>query len=467
LNEQQLIVIGAGPKAMALAAKNHVLARLGVRVPHLHIIERRRVGAHWTGESGYTNGLLKLSTSPEKDIGFPYKSSAWASEEMNHRVDDQMIRFSWQSFLIATGAFSDWIDRGRPAPEHRRWAEYLQWVAEQAVDHVSIHCGEARSLSVEDDRFRIVYRGAEGHDRSLVGDGLVVTGPGQPQGLPSSGAEDRVITADGFWSDLPRFRALDAGRIAIIGSGESAAAVAMELTESGHPELRIDIISPSGTTFSRGESFRENRAYSDPRTVHWQDLSERERRRFIHRTDRGVFSQAAQLVLDQSTNVDVRPGRLAGVRRMEDGRIELDLRGERRQESYVCDFAVLAMGTDHLAVLRGMLTERSLEEILRRTGLPELSDRVVEPLIGQHFELGSLRPRLHLPMLSRVAQGPGFANLSCLGRLSDWILSAYVVQAEQRTSAQRKRDSHVGDGQARSEGGAPRLPRALRPHDLG
>lgn len=27
-----------------------------------------------------------------------------------------MTRYSWQSYLIATASFAEWIDRGRPAP---------------------------------------------------------------------------------------------------------------------------------------------------------------------------------------------------------------------------------------------------------------------------------------------------------------------------------------------------------------
>ena len=37
-----------------------------------------------------------------------------------------------------------------------------------------------------------------------------------------------------------------------------------------------------------------------------------------------------------------------------------------------------------------------------------------------------MTPKLHLPMLAGLEQGPGFANLSCLGRVSDQILQSYV-----------------------------------------
>src|SRR3546814_2634344 len=37
-------------------------------------------------------------------------------------------RFSWSSFLVATGGFAEWVDRGRDHPSHRLWADYLAWV---------------------------------------------------------------------------------------------------------------------------------------------------------------------------------------------------------------------------------------------------------------------------------------------------------------------------------------------------
>src|SRR3954470_23858321 len=91
---KKLIIVGAGPKAMAIAAKNQVLAEMGFSVPDIHIIERREVGANWTGNAGFTNGKLALGTSPEKDVGFPYQSVNWG-EGLNEKIDRRMKDFSW------------------------------------------------------------------------------------------------------------------------------------------------------------------------------------------------------------------------------------------------------------------------------------------------------------------------------------------------------------------------------------
>jgi mycobactin lysine-N-oxygenase len=51
--------------------------------------------------------------------------------------------------------------------------------------------------------------------------------------------------------------------------------------------------------------------------------------------------------------------------------------------------------------------------------------RVVDRSIAEDLSLNGFTPKLHLPMLAAIAQGPGFPNLSCLGLLADRILAAY------------------------------------------
>jgi mycobactin lysine-N-oxygenase len=405
---KRLIILGAGPKAIATAAKAHVLRELGFETPEVHIVERRRVGAHWMGDSGFTNGRLRLSTAPEKDLGFPYRSSCWGHVSIDRRVDESMMRFSWQAYLTNVELYAEWIDRGRPAPEHRQWAAYLQWAAAQLDRSTHIHYGEAQQASLRDGRWSLQLEEANGMRRILHGDGLMLTGPGTAKQVTVGAPGDpRVLTVDQFWRDPARFRALARARIAVVGAGETAAAVVMEL--ASNPSLHIDIVSPNGMTFSRGESYRENRVFSDPAAGRWSGLSESDRQAFIHRTDQGVFSLAAQRGV---------------VARSHD--LELELSYEDHHVAHRCDFAVLAMGHDHCRMLRDMLDEPSLERVLEQTGLSALTDHEAERRIDGYLRLEGLSPDLHLPMLARLSQGPGFANLSSLGRLSDVVLRPYV-----------------------------------------
>ena len=106
-----LAVLGAGVKAVAVAAKAHVLSEMGVEAPDVVAIERTGVGANWQASGGWTDGAQRLGTSPEKDVGFPYRSSL--VPRRNAELDERMTRHSWQSYLIATSRVRA-VDRPRP-----------------------------------------------------------------------------------------------------------------------------------------------------------------------------------------------------------------------------------------------------------------------------------------------------------------------------------------------------------------
>lgn len=411
---------------MAIAAKNAVLAELGFRVPEIHVIERKEIGANWTGNSGFTNGRLALGTSPEKDVGFPYASNTWG-EGMDARVNRRMKDFSWASYLVDRGEYSDWVDKNRPAPEHREWASYLQWVYARVGERVFCHGGEVSGLSLVDNRWNVQFRTRAGEVKEVVGDGLVVTGPGKIKLEDSLPVHDRLLTVESFWKQYRMFQDAADKRVAIVGSGENAAAIALALTQTGHETLQIEVLSPNGMTFSRGESFRENRVYSNADVGHWNQLTVADRKQFIYRTDRGVFSQHAQRALDHADNVNVVPGRMAGVVARSNGKLGLVREYDRKRLESDYDFIVVATGADQLAFLRGLLDAKSERELCSRVGIEGLEQERIEGNIDESLALANLNPRLHLPMLSGVAQGPGFANLSCLGRLSDRILRPYVM----------------------------------------
>jgi mycobactin lysine-N-oxygenase len=110
-----LAVLGAGVKAVAVAAKAHVLSEMGVEAPNVVAIERTGVGANWQASGGWTDGAQRLGTSPEKDVGFPYRSSL--VPRRNAELDERMTRHSWQAYLIATtNSRSGSTVAGRPRP---------------------------------------------------------------------------------------------------------------------------------------------------------------------------------------------------------------------------------------------------------------------------------------------------------------------------------------------------------------
>ncbi len=93
----RLLLIGAGPKSIAVAAKAHVLRELGWRTPEITILERKEVAANWSGKNGFTHGLQPLGTPPEKDIGFPYESEL---ELLGVAKQQLQLQWLWCSALL-------------------------------------------------------------------------------------------------------------------------------------------------------------------------------------------------------------------------------------------------------------------------------------------------------------------------------------------------------------------------------
>ena len=415
-----LIVIGAGPKALSLAGKRQILARLGLRVPDLVAVDRRGVASAWSGESGFTDGTPLLGTPPEKDIGFPYDSSCWG--QLNLAVNEAMTEFSWQQYLISTGAYSGWIDRGRPPPNHRAWARYLRWVAGRIELEVAID--EIRQVSIRDGRWVIsCIDHGDGSRHDLHGDALVVTGAGSPVRVKGQPADHkRVMDGNTFWTRASKFAHIKCPvSVAVVGTGETAASIVVALVEALHENSSIEIISSSGVPYSRGESYEESRLFSNPGTE-WQNLTLHHRREFVQRTDRGVFSVRAQQTIDRAENVRALPGQVARIH-VSDANVLIDIRYGDEIERAAYDFVIVAIGFNPLS-FGDLFDDETRAHVTSAFGGWDANH--LGKLVRHDLSLGDLRPPLHLPMLAGVAQGPGFPNLSCLGLVSDRILSSYV-----------------------------------------
>jgi mycobactin lysine-N-oxygenase len=409
-------VLGAGVKAVAVAAKASVLREMGVEAPDVIAVERTGVGANWQAGGGWTDGAHRLGTSPEKDVGFPYRSSL--VPRRNAELDERMTRYSWQAHLIATASFAEWIDRGRPAPTHRRWSEYLQWVA----DHVGLKVvhGEVDGLAVAGDRWALHTR-----DTTVHADALMITGPGQAERslLPGN---PRMLSIAQFWDRAAGDDRISAERVAVVGGGETAASMLKELFR--HRVSTITIISPQVTLFTRGEGFFENSLFSDP--TDWTALTPDERRDALARTDRGVFSANVQEALLADDRIRHLRGRVAhAVGRQ--GRIRLTLSTNRGSENletvHGFDLVIDGSGADPLW-FTSLFSQDALDLLELALGRPLTADSLQEA-IGYDLAVTELAPKLFLPNLSGLTQGPGFPNLSCLGLLSDRVLGSTVNSA--------------------------------------
>jgi mycobactin lysine-N-oxygenase len=408
-----LAVVGAGPKGIAIAAKARALAAAGLGAPRVVLVDRGAVAGNWSGRQGYTSGLLPLGTPAEKDVGFPYADSWGAASAA---VTAAMADYSWQRHLIAHGAYADWVDRGRLRPTHRQWSYYLREVAQRA--EVEIAAGEVVALDVAEPGWRIEL----GSGQAVLADGLVLTGAGPPitvTGQPRQ--HPRVLDGRSYWLAERALGRQIAQSVCVIGSGETAASVVISLLTKAPKHSSIDVLTSRGVLYSRGESYDENRFYSDPGD--WPGLAESHRREFLDRTDRGVFSPQAEAVLNQSRGFRTLAGRAAQIE-AGDSHVVVTVEYGSERERVAYDLVVVAIG------FNARWFERLLGAEARRGLELALAGDVLERRIEFDLSVSGLRPPLHLPLMAGLAQGPGFPNLSCLGLLSDRILHRYVTPGE-------------------------------------
>ncbi|TMD63262.1 MAG: hypothetical protein E6I91_13440, partial [Chloroflexi bacterium] len=365
--DQCLLVLGAGPKAIAIAAKRYVLAKLGYKVPRLVIVDSRGVVAYWSGRFGFTDGRQLLGTRPEKDVGYPYGSACWGVHDEDKEIVGEMQQLSWQSYLVHTGKYLDWVDRGRTRPTHGEWSSYLQWVATRIEFDVVLAEVRTIELSENGKRWQLVCRSTVDDDAALTveGDGLVITGPGTPiiiEGQPAS--HPRVLDGGSFWQHVEQFTRLRVAaraplHIGVIGTGETAAAIVIALLSECKETAFIEVISPSGMLYSRDEGFEENRLFSDPdarlarlrgghkHELSWLRMNERDRREFLRRTDRGVFSVHAMEEVNRVENVRSVMGTARRMQVTEECVfVDMEYDGEVERDTY--DYVIVAIGFNAL-----------------------------------------------------------------------------------------------------------------------
>jgi mycobactin lysine-N-oxygenase len=145
----------------------------------------------------------------------------------------------------------------------------------------------------------------------------------------------------------------------------------------------------------------------------------------LARTDRGVFSARVQDALLADDRIRHLRGRVAhAVTR--DGRIRLTLSTNRGSEAletvHGFDMVIDGSGADGLWFVP-LLGQDALDLLELGLGGPLTGDALQEA-IGHDLAVTDITPKLFLPGLSGLTQGPGFPNLSCLGLLSDRILGA-------------------------------------------
>jgi mycobactin lysine-N-oxygenase len=424
--ENDILIVGAGAKAAALAAKVHVVNTLGLAEISMTVVEKTEPAASWLGRNGMTSGEEPLAIAPIKDIGFPYQSSRQFGT-LGDEIDAALLPFTWQRFAMERHEYATWVNSGSPSVLHRDYGEYLGWVLSRATEGVSIYDGRVTEVSLADDRdlwqAEVAERGRPEDPERHFGRNLVLTGPGVHRHFPHDpDVESRVFHCDSRREEFARVPADEEVEIAIVGGGESALSALVFLRDL-RPAARLTIYTPT-LPLSRGESFLENRVFADPDNVGWEHLDLETRRDFVKHCDRGVFDQTVLERIADDDHLSFIAGRAVHVSLSDDGEgalLEFDSPSEgMRSERY--DFVINCTGFDLLRQLRGLFPDAVRDQVEEQCG--PLWDRPpkTEVPVGRALELKDVHPRLHIPGLGGLSQGPGFANLGSLGLLANRVL---------------------------------------------
>jgi mycobactin lysine-N-oxygenase len=427
LTETDMLIVGAGAKAAAIAAKVDVINRIGLGPISLKIVEGTERAASWLGRNGMTSGEEPLAVTPIKDIGFPYQS--WREfGEAGEALDAAAMAFSWHRYMIGCRRYARWIDAGSPAVRHRDYGEYLTWVfsrATEGVEHVEGRVG-AVALDREGERWIVDVEGASGSSRHACA-ALVLTGPGIHSAFPHEpDIAGRVFHCDSERAEFARLPEDGECDVGIVGGGESALSCTMFL-RGFRPRARCTIYTPM-LPMSRGESFLENRVFSNPDEVEWESLDLQTRRDFVKHSDRGVFDPPSLEKIGYDDRVRLVTGRVTDVASVRGGeRVRLEYAAPEGGAAGEHEYVVNCTGFDLLAQLRALFSPELRTEIEEQVGPIWERPRGAEVPIGRSLELLGMQPRLHIPGLGGLAQGPGFANLGALGLLANRVLQPLLL----------------------------------------
>lgn len=432
MSDSDILIVGAGAKAAAIAAKVHTINTLGLGEISMTVVEKTEPAASWLGRNGMTSGEEPLAIPPIKDVGFPYQSSRQFGE-VGDEIDAALLPFTWQRFAMERHEYAAWVNSGSPSVLHRDYGTYLGWVLERATEGVTIYDGRVTEVTLTEghDRWQVevAERGRPEDAERHTGGALVLTGPGVHRHFPHDPeVESRVFHCDSRREEFARVPEDEPAEIAIIGGGESALSALVFLRDL-RPQARLTVYTPM-LPLSRGESFLENRVFADPDNVAWEHLDIETRRDFVKHCDRGVFDQTVLAKIADDDHLSFICGRAIHVALTGDGEgalLEFESPSEGiRSERY--DFVVNCTGFDLLRQLRGLFPDAVRDEVEEQCGPLWDGPPQTEVPIGRGLELEGMRPRLHIPGLGGLRQGPGFANLGSLGLLANRVLTPLLAE---------------------------------------
>lgn len=427
--QQNIAVIGAGPKAAAIAAKAYCLQQEGVPI-RVSVFERAQIGAYWSGNHGYTDGVQRLCTPAERDLGFPYEPTF-----QGNVTSLMQSRFSWSAYLVSQAKkqdrYAEWVNRGRRPPKHEDFTKYLSFAIDRAkvtplIGRVTKLINAGGTWSV-----RMIEAGSRDEVEYPGYHGVVMTGPGPAAKKPPQVKDERVLSGVDFWTHRARVHKLltrlkNDQPIVIVGGGGTAAAITAWFVREGVRTHPIVLLNNQAMLFTRTTNFFENSLFDDDET--WKALKPAERSDFTRRLNRGVVWETVTNLLSDAQNLKLLPGSASAIRHVPTGTkalpdLEVEYKNAQGTHSLSASIVIDATGFDPWAFEKFMpgAMRMELADDQRKDLMGKLRDDLSLPLDAW--------PRVHVPNLAD-AIGPGFGSLMVLGATADRILGPYYEAAK-------------------------------------
>lgn len=447
-----LIGVGFGPSNLALAVR---LAEAGEPAAFAHCYVERQPAFGW--HRGMLLDDCRMQISFLKDLV---------------TLRDPKSRFTFINYLYEHGRLSEFVNLKNFYPTRVEFHDYLSWVA-NAFDE-RVHYGEtvtaiepvaAPGAPGEIDALRVFSKGADGRERQRVARALSVGvggAPSVPDAFAALGPEC-VVHSSSYLTSIERLVGAPGAharkRIAVIGAGQSAAEVFVDLARR-FPHVEASLVIRSGALKPADDSPFVNEIFNPAFTdvVYAQPASGR--RSLIERfrdtnyavVDRPLIEQIYEMLYLQRVAGEA-PGAprhrllantaIESAARTAHGQVELALRdrltGDARTERF--DGLVLATGyrrDTHLPLLEGLA--------------PHLGDALAAGDVARDYRLATpahFKPRIYLQGCCEDSHGLSDTLLSVLARRADEIAASLADAAD--TTEYEEADPAAGRARPRHE----------------
>jgi len=414
-SEYDVVGVGFGPSNLALAIALDECARQQ-RISCRSVFVEKQPNFKWHGGMLLPGSNMQISFL--KDLV---------------SLRDPTSPFTFINYLHKSGRLLDFTNCKTFYPSRIEFNDYLRWAANQFEPQVeygeTVVSVEPVSTGQSVVALRVLTRRGNGEERSRIAHNLAVAVGGVPHvpGMLRSIAHDpRVVHTSGYL-DSPIAAGLDSRptRVAVIGGGQSAAEVTLDLSER-FPEASIDLVFRGHALKPSDSSPFVNEIFNPDYTDHFYSRADDQREAIVRSFRNTNYAVVDPDLLDQLYRTAYQQ-RVVGPRRLVlhprseivlaeagPGGIVLELLNKDEDVSHrsVYDVVVLATGYE-------------------RSPVPEF----LEP-ISRYIERGTLdrdyrlqtsrafRPQVYIQGCSETSHG-----------LSDTLLSVLPIRAQEITAA--------------------------------